>query len=129
MNQELFRVSLIVGLGGFVGTTARFVFGSLIEKIIPASQFPLGTLTVNIIGCFLIGMVAGFSVDRISSDSTLFLFITVGLLGGFTTFSAFAYEAQLFFQIGELFKLSGYVLLQVLTGIAMAFFGYTLFKG
>ena len=129
MNQELFRVSLIVGLGGFVGITARFVFGSLIEKIIPTSQFPLGTLTVNIIGCFLIGMVAGFSVDRISSDSTLFLFITVGLLGGFTTFSAFAYEAQLFFQIGELFKLSGYVLLQVLTGIAMAFFGYTLFKG
>ena len=52
MNQELFRVSLIVGLGGFVGTTARFVFSSLIEKIIPASQFPLGTLTVNVIGCF-----------------------------------------------------------------------------
>ena len=72
MNQEFLRVSLIVGLGGFVGTTVRFVCSSLIEKIIPASQFPLGTLTVNIIGCFLIGMMAGFSVDRISSDSTLF---------------------------------------------------------
>ena len=62
-------------------------------------------------------------------DNIRIQIITVGLLGGFTTFSAFAYEAQLFFQNGELFKLSGYILLQVLIGIAMAFFGYTLFKG
>ena len=82
---------LLVGLGGFIGSVARF----LVSKLNLSWHFlsiPMGTLTVNVLGSFIIGILVGISVksDLISTD--LRLFLMVGFCGGFTTFSTFAFD-------------------------------------
>jgi fluoride exporter len=88
----MLRNILIVGLGGFVGSVARFKLSGFLLHRSEAWNFPLSTLVVNLIGCFAIGILAALVEhhDLLSSGTRLFLF--TGLLGGFTTFSAFAYE-------------------------------------
>ena len=81
-------------------------------------------MVVNLIGCLLIGVLAGFFSERLTSDSNLFLFLTIGCLGVFTTFSAFAIESQVFIQNGEFLKLAAYISIQVLIGIMLAVLGY-----
>jgi fluoride exporter len=84
---------LWVGLGGFTGAIGRYIVSSGMQRLIPVSQLPYGTLLVNVVGCALIGALGGWAEARqlqISVGLRLFLF--VGVLGGFTTFSAFAFE-------------------------------------
>ena len=84
---------LLVGLGGFTGAIGRYLVSSGMQRLISASQLPYGTLLVNVVGCAVIGALGGWAEARqlqISVGLRLFLF--VGVLGGFTTFSAFAFE-------------------------------------
>ena len=83
---------LLVGIGGFLGSAARYLITGLVTQASAAARFPLGTLAVNILGCFAIGLVAGLAerADLFSAQTRLFL--VTGVLGGFTTFSAFAFE-------------------------------------
>ena len=83
---------LLVGAGGFVGAALRYVVGSGVYNLSGQSSFPYGTLAVNIAGCFLIGLLAGFAETRHLLGEGTRAFIIIGLLGGFTTFSAFGYE-------------------------------------
>jgi CrcB protein len=82
---------LLVGAGGFVGSVARYLIGGLVQGPL-GEVFPYGTLAVNVVGCLLIGGLSELSEARsfLSPDARSFLFI--GLLGGFTTFSAFGNE-------------------------------------
>jgi CrcB protein len=82
----------LVGMGGFVGSVLRYLLSGWIHKILDNPWFPYGTLGVNVLGCFLIGFLAGLAEIRglFTSETRLFMFI--GLLGGFTTFSSFAFE-------------------------------------
>ena len=84
---------LLVGIGGFLGSAARYLITGLVTQASAAARFPLGTLAVNILGCFAIGLVAGLAerADLFSAQTRLFL--VTGVLGGFTTFSAFAVQA------------------------------------
>lgn len=84
------RDFLIVGTGSFIGGVSRYYLGSLVMKYATESRFPFHTLFVNFIGCLLIGIIASFAENQLSSQARLFL--VTGLLGGFTTFSAFGYE-------------------------------------
>ena len=127
--MEVLKLSLLVGVGGFFGTSLRFITNALVEKIIPVSVFPLGTILVNIIGCLCIGIFTGYLSSKISGPSSFYLFVTIGLLGGYTTFSAFAYEAQLFIQNGEVIKLSLYIASQVIIGVFLALLGYNITRG
>jgi CrcB protein len=81
---------LLIGAGGFIGSVLRYLIGGMIQQY--ARSFPLGTLTVNVIGCFVIGLLAQIGESRglFSDESRAFIFI--GILGGFTTFSAFGNE-------------------------------------
>jgi fluoride exporter len=84
---------LWVGLGGFVGAIGRYGVGSWVQRLLPAGQIPYGTLAVNVVGCLAIGALGGWIEGRqISISPMLRLFLFVGVLGGFTTFSAFALE-------------------------------------
>lgn len=83
---------LIVGVGGFAGAIARYVLSGLIHRFFDA-RFPYGTLIVNILGCFLIGLVMYWVNYRGLFNSNTRIFLTVGILGSFTTYSAFAYES------------------------------------
>jgi CrcB protein len=84
--------SLLVIVGSAAGGVLRFWIGSFIQRG-PQTKFPWGTFTVNIIGCFVMGLIMGY-IEKSSSTSTttLSLLLATGLCGGFTTFSAFAFE-------------------------------------
>jgi len=83
---------LIIGVGGFVGTILRYVLGGLVQSGAGSSAFPWGTLTINVLGCFGIGLLAELSEARGFLRPEMRGFLMVGILGGFTTFSAFANE-------------------------------------
>ena len=92
------------------------------------SAIPLGTFFVNIIGCLFIGLFAGYFSNKISEPTSFYMFIAIGVLGGYTTFSAFAFEAQLFIQNGELLKLVLYIASQVIIGVLLALLGYNIIR-
>ena len=81
---------LFVGLGGFIGATARYWLGQVFSFVSP--QFPLVTLCINLLGSFLIGVVSEASVQCSGMNRNLALFLKVGVCGGFTTFSSFSLE-------------------------------------
>src|SRR6187200_885608 len=90
--RQAMKQAFIVGLGGFIGSIGRYKLGGIILHHTPSWRFPLSTFAINVMGCFVIGALAALVEHRdlFSSDTRLFLF--TGLLGGFTTFSAFGYE-------------------------------------
>lgn len=114
---------LLVGLGGFIGSAARF----LVSKLNLSWHFfsiPMGTLTVNVLGSFIIGILVGISVksDLISTD--LRVFLMVGFCGGFTTFSSFSSENLMLMQNGQVFTVLIYTSLSILLGFLAVYLGY-----
>ncbi len=105
---QIINTSLIIGLGGFIGTILRFLISSSIEK----------TVTT----------VSGYFTQKLEDQTQLFFFLTVGILGGFTTFSAIAMESQLFIENGEFLKMISYIALQAILGIILCLIGYNLIK-
>jgi CrcB protein len=110
------RFLLIIGAGGFLGTIARYLLQQSITKLIPV-VFPYGTLAVNILGCFLIGIFysLGDRTEGISSDMRFFL--TTGFCGGFTTFSTFSFESYQLLQQQQYAFMIFYITLSVVLGI------------
>lgn len=117
---------LIVGLGGFLGTILRFVMNQLIYKGLGAPLYPYGTLAINVLGCFLIGMLGCLAETRVSMTPSLRLFFQIGILGGFTTFSTFGYETFALIRDGQFVLGIGNIILQVLLGLAAVWLGYYL---
>ena len=114
---------LLVGLGGFIGSAARF----LVSKLNLSWHFfsiPMGTLTVNVLGSFIIGILVGISAksDLISTD--LRVFLMVGFCGGFTTFSSFSSENLMLMQNGQVFTVLIYTSLSILLGFLAVYLGY-----
>ena len=108
------KLILIIGTGSFIGGVFRYLLSLLIQTK-TATNFPLGTLIVNLIGCFFIGIVFGiFDKGQMSHEWKWFL--TTGFLGGFTTFSAFSNETFILFKEGYV----GYALLYIFVSV---FFG------
>ena len=91
----------LVGTGGFIGSVLRYVLGGVAQQLTRSESFPYGTLAVNLIGCLAIGCLAELAETRgfFTSESRAFVFI--GLLGGFTTFSAFGNETMNLWRDGE----------------------------
>lgn len=92
---------LLVGSGGCLGSIARFLLSSAIVDKTSEISLPLGTITVNILGCAIIGLLVGISTNSIFPDYNWKLFLLTGVLGGFTTFSAFGLESFLLFKQQE----------------------------
>lgn len=121
------RSILLVGIGGFVGSVARHLVAVLFAGQI-SSVFPFATLTVNVVGCFVIGILFGLS-DRGNLLSPEWrMLLTTGFCGGFTTFSTFSYESLRLMQDGEYLYLAAYVLISVVVGLAATFVGITLIR-
>lgn len=91
MNGTYWGQVLLVGLGGFLGSAARFMVATFVQRV-TLGAFPYGTLTVNVLGCLVIGFLGGLLESRQILGPGQRLFLLVGVLGGFTTFSAFAFE-------------------------------------
>ncbi len=116
---------LYVAVGGAIGATLRFLISSFIHSRVD-SKFPLGTLAVNLIGAFLVGVMFAILVERLSIPPAARLMLITGIMGGFTTFSTFSYESFHLLQSGETLKFASYVLITNLIGIALTFAGYHL---
>jgi CrcB protein len=93
MNRILTEI-MLVGAGGFVGSALRYVSYMTAARWFSAALYPVGTLFVNVTGCFLVGCAGGWVAGRGFLAHELRLFFVVGLLGGFTTFSAFGLETH-----------------------------------
>ncbi len=118
--------ALLVGAGGFIGAMLRYALGGLVVRQLPLMTFPLGTLAVNVFGCFLIGVFGGIGESRQLLGPELRAFVIIGLLGGFTTFSAFGHETFAMLRDGEALRAAGNVGIQVILGLAAVWLGYTL---
>ena len=123
---EIVRNTMIIGCGSFLGGAARYLISIAMRAA--SKGFPWGTLLVNLIGCLLIGLLWGFFSRTSSESGSWSLFLTVGLCGGFTTFSTFSKEALIMLQAGQIWGFAGYIALSVVTGIALVALGYVLMK-
>jgi CrcB protein len=117
---------LLVALGGAIGSVARFKMSGLVLHATPNWRFPAGTLAVNLLGCLIAGLLAGMAVkqDVFSPEARVFLF--TGLLGGFTTFSAFGLETLLLLKRGETAVAVANVVVSIVVGLLVAWLGYEL---
>ena len=115
---------LIVAAGGALGAVARYGVGVWAQRLLPTAQWPWATLAVNVLGGLLMGLLAGWLAFRGGAHSeSLRLFAAVGVLGGFTTFSAFSLEAALMIERRQTAMAGGYVLASVVLSIAALFIG------
>ncbi len=120
---------LWVGLGGFVGSSLRFVVSGWVHRLPGTSAFPYGTLVVNVVGCLLLGFLGGWAEHRQVLAPATRLFLMIGVLGGFTTFSTFAYETLAFAHGADVARALANIGLQVVLGLAAAWFGFSVARG
>ncbi len=116
-------IVLLVGVGGLVGAVMRHLVGGWAHELSGNSLFPYGTLAVNVLGCFLIGLLAGFAETRHTLSAETRALLIIGLLGGFTTFSAFGYETITLARDGALFQAAANVGLNVALGLGAVLLG------
>ena len=114
---------ILVGIGGFIGSVFRFLLSGFVHRLVPLSEFPFGTLAVNIVGCLLIGLLNGVAESRQAIGPELRLFLMIGMLGGFTTFSAFGSETLVLIRDAEVFRAIGNIFLQVFFGLVAVWLG------
>jgi len=120
------KIILAIGTGSFIGGVLRYLVSQLVQSKF-LSAFPFGTLTVNIIGCFLIGLVFGLT-EKVNLTQEWRLFLATGLLGGFTTFSAFSIETVTMFRDGQFFYATVYISSSLVVGIIATFIGFAIIK-
>ncbi|PSH58334.1 fluoride efflux transporter CrcB [Phyllobacterium endophyticum] len=113
---------LLVASGGAMGSVARYLVGLAMTRAL-GMNFPYGTLTVNVVGGFLMGFFIEVLARWFNASMDLRLFVAVGILGGFTTFSSFSLDAAVLWERGELATAFFYVLASVILSIGALFFG------
>jgi fluoride exporter len=125
-KSQRMKIILAIGVGSFIGGILRYLVSQFIQMKLYTS-FPYGTLTVNIIGCFFIGLVFGLSDKAILSHEWR-LFLATGVLGGFTTFSAFSNETVSMLRDGQFWYASAYVGSSLFIGFIATFIGISIIK-
>lgn len=126
MITDTLKAILVVGSGSFLGGAARYLISLAMKNV--SKGFPWATLLVNVAGCLLIGLLWGWLSRTSQMEGNLSLFLTVGLCGGFTTFSTFSKEALMLLHSGNVWGFAGYVAASVIIGIAFVAAGYFLTK-
>lgn len=117
---------LWVGVGGFLGSVARYAVAVALAGHPVQSRFPLATFAVNLLGCALIGVLAGLWERHPFLDPRLRLFLITGVLGGFTTFSAFGLETLGLLRDGKVAMAGLYIMSSVLLGVLAVWIGFRL---
>ena len=122
----MFATLLQVAAGGALGASARYLTGVGAVRLF-GHGFPWGTLIVNVVGSFLMGVLIVVLAQK--GGMRFAPFLTIGLLGGFTTFSAFSLDAVTLFERGQIGAAAGYVAASVVVSIAALFFGLRIARG
>jgi len=118
------RASLValVFLGGGIGSVARYALASAVQREMPG-PFPSGTFAVNLLGSFAIGLVGALGLERAAISPEARVFLMVGILGGFTTFSSFAWETLGLLSVRDVLRATLYVAGSVFFGLLGAWLG------
>lgn len=118
----MIKTLLLIGSGSFLGGIFRYLLSLFIQSK-TTSTFPFGTLGVNILGCFLIGLIIGY-INKENLANEWYFFLVTGLLGGFTTFSAFSMESVNLFSNNQPTYAIIYIGLSVILGLSATFAAY-----
>jgi CrcB protein len=124
--MEKMKIILAIGAGSFIGGISRYLVSQVIQSKF-FTTFPFGTFGVNLLGCFFIGLVFGLA-ERGALTQEWRLFLATGILGGFTTFSAFSNETVGMLRDGQFFHAAAYVSASVVLGLAATFLGIIFIK-
>ncbi len=119
------RTIVLIGTGGFIGSILRYLVSGFVQQLSKSIQFPFGTLAVNLMGCAIVGFLAELADHRgvVTGDTRAFLI--VGILGGFTTFSAFGNETMNLLRDGELWLAAGNIVGHTVLGLVAVWLGYS----
>jgi CrcB protein len=117
---------LFVFLGGGLGSVLRYIIGKFLNNL--ETGIPYGTFVANILGCFLIGLILGLASKTNALTQNQTLFLATGFCGGFTTFSSFIYENQLFLKSGDFISFALYTVGSFVLGFFLVFAGLYLVK-
>ncbi len=123
----MWKMMLLAGCGGFVGTALRFLTGKICAQI-NVGGFPLGTFTVNVVGSLLIGILFGLAEQRGALSPAASAVLITGFCGGFTTFSTFADDIFLLLQKGQWGMFLGYMTLSLVVGVLLVWAGRSLVR-
>ncbi|MCS7214089.1 MAG: fluoride efflux transporter CrcB [Candidatus Calescibacterium sp.] len=118
---------LMIGIGGFIGSVLRYSISTFAYRLI-GSDFPYGTLIVNILGSAAIGLFMGLVENGVVISTNIRVFIAVGILGGFTTFSSFSYETIWKLKQGEIYSALTNIFLNVLLCLGATWIGLVFAK-
>ncbi|PZP56986.1 MAG: fluoride efflux transporter CrcB [Micavibrio aeruginosavorus] len=121
------KIILLVALGGAIGSVARYLVGKL-SLLLWGPDFPWGTLIVNILGCFVMGVLAGLLAHYTQLSQEVRMFLLVGILGGFTTFSAFSLDLVTLYQRGALMVAGLYLFASIVASVAALLGGMALVR-
>lgn len=119
----MIRSLFIVGIGSFFGGALRYYI-SILMRSYCNQGFPWGTLAVNLLGCFVFGVLFAIFHKSGTTHSTWCLLLTTGLCGGFTTFSTFANESIQMLQGGNMIGFASYIATSIILGLALVALGY-----
>ena len=123
----MLKSMIIVGIGSFLGGSLRYVTSTMMKNVC-GQDFPWSTLTVNLLGCLVFGLIFALFSKYATTSSPWYLLFTTGICGGFTTFSTFANESMQMLQSGNIGGFIGYVSTSVIGGIALIGLGYWIIK-
>jgi len=115
----------LIALFGAIGTLARYGLQGVVQLRM-GGAFPYGTLLINLSGCFLLGLIGQLTLNRMLISSDMRMAVSVGLLGGFTTFSSFGWETAKMLEDGEWLRASTYVSASVVAGLLLSVAGIRL---
>ena len=122
--MQTFQNIMMVGFGGFIGSVLRYLASGWTNNMFKTASFPIGTAAVNITGCLIIGFLGGWADNSQAISPHVRLFLFLGILGGFTTFSAFGYETVTLMRNKELFMAFLNVSVHLLLGFGAVLLGY-----
>jgi CrcB protein len=116
---------LVIAIGGALGSVARYLFSSWVLRV-SGTLFPIGTFAVNVVGCAVFGAIAGAAEQRVPLSSDLRAFLLIGVLGGFTTFSSYAFESFSLLRDGQFLGAALNIAGQVVAGLVGLWAGYVI---
>ena len=124
-STRTLRTLFLIGTGGFIGSILRYLLSGYAQQLSKSIQFPFGTLAVNLVGCALVGFLAELADQRGVLSGETRAFLIVGLLGGFTTFSAFGNETMNLLRDGELWLAGGNIVGHIFLSLVAVWLGYS----